>query len=82
MNRNSKIVKMHNETQVAPQAPQAPQYPELFTDPEVADYGEVISTTEQGQVFVLKDDTVYLFQPVATRHFNHEEYYYNKVEFK
>lgn len=79
MNRNSKVVNLNKET---PVEPQAPQYPELFTDPEVADYGEVISTTEQGQVFVLKDDKMYLFQPVATRHFNHEEYYYNKVEFK
>lgn len=79
MNRNSKIVNMNKETSVAPQAP---QYPELFTDPEVADYGEVISTTEQGQVFVLKDEKMYLFQPVATKHHNKEEYYYNKVEFK
>lgn len=77
MNRNSKIVNMNKEELQA-----KTQYPELFTDPEVADYGEVISTTEQGQVFVLKDDKMYLFQPVATRHFNHEEYYYNKVEFK
>lgn len=79
MNRNSKIVNMNKET---PVVPQTPQYPELFTDPEVADYGEVIATTEQGQVFVLKDDKMYLFQPVATKHRNKEEYYYNKVEFK
>ena len=80
MNRNSKVVNFNKETPTP--TSQAPQYPELFTDPEVADYGEVISTTEQGQVFVLKDDKMYLFQPVATHHSNKEEYYYNKVEFK
>lgn len=78
MNRNSKVVNMNKEPQLEAKV----QYPELFTDPEVADYGEVISTTEQGQVFVLKDEKMYLFQPVATKHFNKEEYYYNKVEFK
>jgi len=79
MNRNDKIVNMQ-DTQ--PQVQAKVQYPELFTDDEVANYGEVISTTEQGQVFVFKNDNMYLFQPVATKHFNHEEYYYNKVEFK
>lgn len=73
----SKVTKLPVSTE-----PQAPKYPELFTDDELANYGEVVSTTEEGQVFVLKDDKMYLFQPVASRHFNHEEYYYNKVEFK
>lgn len=79
MNRNQKITKMPVNN--APTEAQ-PKFPELFTDDEVANYGEVVSTTTEGQVFVLKDDKMYLFQPVASRHFNHEEYYYNKVEFK
>lgn len=78
MNRNSKVVNMNKEPQLEAQV----QYPELFTEQEVTDYGEIVSTTKQGQIFVLKDDQMHLFQPVATHHFNKSEYYYNKVEFK
>lgn len=75
MNRNDKIVNMPAE-QVKP------NYPELFTDDELVNFGEVVSTTERGQVFVLKDDKMYLFQPVARRYRRDEEYYYNRVEFE
>lgn len=82
MNQNKKVVKIPTGTNTPNEQVPQPKFPELFTDPEVADYGEVISTTEQGQVFVLKDNKMYLFQPVATRHTNHEEYYYQRVDFK
>ena len=58
------------------------EYPELFLSDEVINYGEVLSTTESGQIFVMNNDKVYLFQPVASRHFNHEEHIYNRLEFK
>ena len=64
------------------QASQTPQLPELFTHDEVINLGEVISTTEAGCIFVLADDNVTLYQPVARHHFNDKEFYYNKVEFR
>lgn len=76
MNRNNKIAAMPQAQEVKP------NYPELFTDDELANFGEVISTTERGQIFVLKDDKMYLFQPVARRYRYEEEYYYNRVEFE
>ena len=76
MNQNKKITQMPKKEETQP------KFPELFTDPEVAEYGEVLSTTFSGQIFVRKDGNIYLFQPVASTHADHEQYYYNKVEFK
>lgn len=59
-----------------------PEMPELFTDPEIADYGEVLSTTESGCIFILKDDDVIMFTPVAKIHNTKDCYYYQKVEFR
>lgn len=58
------------------------QYPELFTEDEVINLGEVISKTEIGCIFVLKDDTITMYQPVARKHFKENEFYYSKVEFR
>lgn len=78
MNSNKKIVNMNGSAIES----NTPQLPELFTDPEVAEYGEVLSTTESGCVFVKKDKTTFMFQPVARIFGKDDEFYYNKVEFR
>lgn len=76
MNNNKKIVNMNGNAM-----PEQPQLAELYTDPDVAEYGEVLSTTEAGCIFVKKGKVTYMFQPVA-KVYGKDEYYYNKVEFK
>ena len=58
------------------------QYPELFTEEEASNQGEVLSTTDAGCIFVLKNDKVIMFQPVAHKHISDRDYYYSMVEFR
>lgn len=58
------------------------QYPELFTEEEASNQGEVLSTTDAGCIFVLKNDKVVMFQPVARKHISDRDYYYTMVEFR
>lgn len=74
----SKVVQMPDGRQ----AEQIIQYPELFTEDEVNNIGEVISKTEAGCIFVLLDDVITMYQPVARKHFKENEFYYSKVEFR
>lgn len=81
MNKNKNIVQMPvNEAPANVEV----QLPELFTEDEVTNYlgGEVISTTDSGCIFVMAQDRVYLFQPVARTHCNSHRSYYNRLEFK
>lgn len=77
MNKNSKIAKMPQQS-----VESMPELTELYTDLEVAEYGEVLSTTPLGAVFVKKDDTVYLFTPCARTHSDHDNFYYQRMDFR
>lgn len=78
MNKNDKITKMPQKAA----EPMAPELPELYTDPEIAEYGEVLSTTPLGAIFVKKDDTIYLFTPCARTHSDKDNFYYQRMDFR
>lgn len=84
MNRNSKVTPMKKTVKVPDFVKEqpVPQLPVLFTDPEVAEYGEVLATTELGCVIVKKDEKVYMFTPIAKVYGDNDNFYYQKVDFK
>lgn len=65
-----------------PISPEPPQLPELYTYDEVTNSGEVLNTTKSGCIFVMSKDEIFLFQPVATTHFDKKLNYYTRLEFK